>query len=107
MQLESHPQANSTPSLPGCRDSSAPLAAQQEEIGHGSACGSISKIPPNNDELVPGAVSSVCSPESHEGNQRILRRQQSRRNPLIAVTFSYYTSTAKYVSHCRHSATSQ
>jgi hypothetical protein len=44
-------------------------------------------IPPTDDELGPGAVGSVCSPKSHECNQRILRRQQGRRNPLIAVRF--------------------
>jgi hypothetical protein len=51
--------------------------------------------PPNDDELVPGAVGSFCSPESHECNQRILRRQQSKSNPLIAVPFIYYRSTTK------------
>jgi hypothetical protein len=34
-------------------------------------------------------------PESHECNQRILRRQQSKSNPLIAVPFIYYRSTTK------------
>lgn len=52
-------------SLLGGRDSSAPLAAQQEETEHGGPCGSISsRSPPTDDELGPGAVGSVCSPKA-------------------------------------------
>jgi hypothetical protein len=70
------------------RRASAPLAATAGRNRHGSPCGSIGESPQmtTNSLLEPSV--SFAPPERHDCSQRILRRQQSKSNPLLAVRSS-------------------
>src|SRR6266536_3584737 len=87
--------------------SSAPLAAQQEETGHGSPYSSISTLPQRTDELFPLAVCSLCSPEKP-------RRQPMDPPPPAGQEQSPHRRNVQLLQidgkvrvHCRYCASSQ